>query len=88
MYTDRVNRVSFFEVNYFSFNGCCQESDKENNVKLIDMLEIQEDSNWTRCGKATGMIARMISDICILSFIFIILIRLYWSRTQVSSIKL
>lgn len=74
MYTDSVNRVSFFEVDYFSFNGCCQESDKENSVELIDLLEIQEYSNWTGCGKATGLIARMISDI---SFFLLLLLFLF-----------
>lgn len=52
MYTDSTNRVFFIELNYFSFNGCCQEA---------DILEIQADSNWMKWGKATGLMARVIS---------------------------
>lgn len=52
MYADSTNRVFFIEVNYFSFNGCCQEA---------DILEIPADSNWMKREKATGLMARMIS---------------------------
>lgn len=51
MYADSTNRVFFIEVNYFSFNGCCQEA---------DILEIPADSNWMKREKATGLMARMI----------------------------
>lgn len=63
MYTDSTNRVFFIELNYFSFNGCCQEA---------DILELDE------MGKSNGVDGKNDFGLFLTLFFLFSSIQFFW----------